>query len=177
MTTDDVPKIIDNKPKLLEFVKDAIVYGDFLLSSGNKADFYVNIKKIYGNPAALRILENEFWNITDKNATCIAANGYGGIPPAAVISATHHLAMSVVREQVKDHGLQNIIEGYVPTAQDKIIIIDDVLSTGKTLQSMITTLRPTGATILAAYVVVQRGDGAVDIPVTSLFKVEEILRP
>jgi orotate phosphoribosyltransferase len=140
------------------------------LRHGGTAPFYVDIKKAYGDPIALRMMSEELWRIMDKRATCIVAGGYGGLPLAAVLSASHYLPLTLVREQAKDHGTMAKLEGYLPTAQDNAVICDDVCSTGKSIESYKTAIGHTGASIIGSYVIVNRGE----YPVTAVLNVKEL---
>ena len=145
------------------------------LKNEGVSDYYIDIKKAYGYPEMLNLISDELWKKVDKGITCIATGGYGGLPIAAVISAKHNLNLTLVREKPKEHGKVGWIDGYTPNEEDKIAIIDDVLTTGKSLREIITALRPTGAEILGCYVVVKRGEGDLPVPLEHLIDQEELL--
>jgi orotate phosphoribosyltransferase len=146
------------------------------LASGVTSDFYVDIKKAYGYPKALNIIAEELWERIDKRTTCIATAGYGGLSPATVISSRHNLNLTLVRDEPKKHGKGGWIDGYVPSKQDKVVLIDDVFTTGGSLRKLIKILEPTRAEIIGAYVVVKRGEGDLSVPLTYLLTPEDFLQ-
>lgn len=132
--------------------------GKFVLTSGKTSNFYVDMKKVLGYPKVSELICGEFCKLVDKRATCVASIGYGGLPLAARVSLKLGLPLVVVREKPRDHGLKNLIDGYVPTEKDKVAIVDDVFTMGTSMLKIIKALEKTKAKILAGYVVVNRGD-------------------
>jgi len=135
-----------------------LVKGKFILTSGKTSDFYVDMKKVLGYPKVSELICDEFCKLVDKRATCVASIGYGGLPLAARVSLKLKLPLVVVREKPRGHGLKNLIDGYVPTKKDKVVVIDDVFTTGTSMLHIVKALSKTKARILAGYVVVNRGD-------------------
>ena len=145
------------------------------LKNAGASDFYVDIKKAYGYPDALNQISDELWKKIDKNVTCIATAGYGGLSPATVISSRHDLYLALVRDEPKKHGRSCWIDGYIPNEQDRVAIVDDVFTTGGSLKKIVGVIEPTGAEIIGCYVVVKRGNGKIQVPVTYLLTSEELL--
>ena len=157
--------------KRLKIVKK----GKFVLTSGKTSDFYVDMKKVLGYPKVSEMICSELCGIIDKKATCIASIGYGGLPLAARVSLKLELPLVVVREKPREHGLKNLIDGYVPTKKDKVAIVDDVFTMGTSISKIAKALSGTGAKILAGYVVVNRGDASkFNIRIESLLTVNEL---
>ena len=165
------------KEELIRVLRElGVVYREPVVGvSGKLLEYYVDVKKAYGNPRALRLISKCLWEIIDKNATCIAAMGYGGISPASVISAQQGLHLALIRDTPKQHGKGGFIDGYVPTFEDKVAIIDDVFTTGGSLRKILSAIEPTKAQVLGCCVVVKRGDGELGVPLRWLLKVEELM--
>ena len=127
------------KKELIKRLKkfDIIESNPVRLKHAGNSSFYINIKKAYGNPDTLEFISQEMWKIVSKKATCVAASGLGGIPLASNISTRYDLNLTLIREKPKGHGLNRLIEGYIPVKEDKIALIDDVFTTGKSLKKMI----------------------------------------
>lgn len=134
------------------------------LKHAGAAHFYFDIKKAYGYPDVLDLMCKCIIRKIPKGVTAVAAAGYGGIPLAAAISKEYNLHLILVREEAKSHGRAVQIEGYIPSRKDSVIIVDDVFSTGKSLEKIIRVLRPSGAKIDGSIVVVKRGTGEISIP-------------
>lgn len=149
--------------------------GTVELKNAGTSNYYINIKKAYGNPDLMFLLCKNLWKKIPNEVTCIAGSGHGGIPLATRISGLYTRKLALVRDGAKDHGLNNLVDGYVPTDKDKIAIVDDVFSTGGSLRKTIETLTPTGAEILGCYVIVKRGEGQLSVPWSYLMAAEELL--
>ena len=157
---------------------DVVIKEPVQLRSGEISNFYVDIKKAYGDPQAFYLLVKAMSDVlkSDFNtSTCVAACGYGGIPLATAVAFKNNLKLSLVRDKVKNHGTKEMIDGYIPDAKDKVVVIDDVLTTGSSITQVIEVLKPTGAKILQAYVVVKRGDAQLEIPTKYLLTVGDLL--
>jgi len=63
----------------------------------------------------------------------------------------------------------------MPKEGDKVAIVDDVFTTGKSLQKIVDVIIPTGAEIVGCYVLVKRGEGQTSVPVESLLHMEDLL--
>lgn len=160
--------------KLLRQI-DIVSFESVKLKNGCISNFYIDIKKAYGHPDALNMISDELGSRIDKNATCIAASGYGGISPASIISVRHGLRLTLVRDQPKGHGTRKWIDGYLPDNKDKAVIVDDVFTTGGTLRRIVEILEPTGAEILGFYAVVKRGDAQLSYKINYLLDSKDLL--
>ncbi len=145
------------------------------LKHAGTSDFYLDIKKAYGYPSVLDLIAKKMWENIDKNVTCIAAGGYGGLPLASVISSQNNLHLTLIRDRLKSHGKSSCIEGYVPTGHDRIVIVDDVFTTGGSLRKIIKILEPTGAEVTGCCVAVKRGEGKLPVPLVYLLTKNDLL--
>lgn len=160
----------------VEFKKIKVIKkGRFVLTGGKISNFYVDIKKVFGYPMVSELVCDELCKIVDKTATCIASIGYGGLPLASMVSLKLGLPPVVVREKPKKHGLKNLIDGYISTEKDRVVVVDDVFTTGTSILKIIKSLSKTKAKILGGYVVVNRGDHEnFTIPIRSLLNVNQL---
>ena len=145
------------------------------LSHGGTSHYYIDFKKAYGDAEAFKLLARRLGDKIPDRTNCIAAYGHGGLPLAGALSVMYGRNLSMVRTELKDHGLSKYIDGYEPREGDKVVIVDDVFTTGKTLQKIVDILVPTGAEIIGCYVLVKRGEGQLSVPVESLLRVEDLL--
>ncbi|MEK6925745.1 MAG: orotate phosphoribosyltransferase [Nanoarchaeota archaeon] len=172
---------MDNiREELIRELKKAeiVSYGDFTLKSGKKSNFYVDLKKVFGNPRILSLICENLYNsltLLDERPNVIAASGYGGIPIATLLSVKTGLHLTLVREKTKDHGENLVIEGYIPKKEDKIIIIDDVFSAGTSINNTIDGLKGTQAKILGAIVVLNREEAKANFPLKCLISLNELV--
>ena len=80
------------------------------------------------------------------NPDIIAGTATAGIPPAAWLAELLNLPMIYVRGEKKDHGKGNRIEGLMKKG-DKILLIEDLISTGQSSLSAIDAIREEGGQI------------------------------
>lgn len=166
----DLQELI-SKLKQLPVIEQGIVE----LKNAGTSDYYINIKKAYGDPELMFLLCKHLWEKIPKEVTCIAGSGHGGIPLATRMSGLYSRKLALVRDGTKEHGLSDLVDGHIPTSKDKIAIVDDVFSTGGSLRKIIEILTPTGAEILGCYVIVKRGEGQLSVPWQYLLTAEELL--
>jgi len=157
--------------KQLEIVQ----HGKVKLSHAGNSDTYFDFKKAFGDAEAFHLLTKYLGEHIPNGTTCIAGGGYGGIPLATSLSLMFYRNLTLVREKPKKYGTMKTIEGHVPTKEDKVTIVDDVFTTGKTLQKIVDLLAPTGAEIVGCYVLLKRGQGDLTVPTYSLLKPEDLV--
>jgi orotate phosphoribosyltransferase len=149
-----------SKQLLKELKEMGIIYKEPVeLKHGGQSEFYVDIKKAYGDYSVVEAIADEIKSFIPDNTTCIAASGYGGIRLAGRLCDDHYYMLAMVRDKPKEHGKPGFIDGYEPGAGDSVYIVDDVFTTGKSLRAMVRAVVPTGATILGCGVVVKRCSG------------------
>ena len=159
---------------------DIVVPGEVKLSHAGSSDFYIDVKKALGYPEISDLIRDELWGKMQRKPTCIAASGYGGIVLATKITDKYRttnnqrIKLTLVRDNPKKHGLNKLVEGYVPTKDDVVAIVDDVLTTGRSIKNVRETLAETGAKITGAYVVVKRGEAQMSLPAFYLFNAWEL---
>lgn len=154
------------------FVDISLLRGDFTLRSGRKSKFYLDIRKSYGDPELLNGLADRLWDAFNCETDCVVGYGFGGIPLATTISSRHNLRLVNIREDRKDHGTGQQIEGYQPKPGDRVIIPDDVFSTGSSIKRATEIIRQTGAEIVKYGVVVDREEGdpsSLEAPLVHVF--------
>lgn len=149
--------------------------GEVELSHAGSSDYYIDVKKAYGDAEAFELMTKRLGEKIHQRTNCIAASGHGGLPLAGALSVLYARNLSLVRTELKEHGLLRSIDGYIPSKNDKVAIVDDVFTTGKTLQKIIDIITPTGAEIVGCYVFFKRGEGKLTVPVESLLSVEDLL--
>ena len=150
--------------------------GKFKLRSGAYSDYYIDIRKLYGDPSLLLNISKEIKKILSSNVNCIAGSGYGGLPLASAVSLVARKNFIAVRNEKKDHGVSKAVEGYVPMKKDRIVIVDDIFTTGSSLLDTIKQLSKTGSKVVGAIVIVKRGKiGKFPVPIRYLFEADKIL--
>ncbi|MBI2035090.1 MAG: hypothetical protein HYT12_00200 [Candidatus Liptonbacteria bacterium] len=165
------------KKKLIQKFKEigVIKKEKVKLKHGGASRFYVDVKKTYGYPDILNELCKRVYEGMPETVSCIAAGGYGGLPLASTIALKYKLRLVLVRDKPKKHGRNAWIDGYVPNRKDKTWIVDDVLTTGKSIIQMAQIVRSTKAKVIGCGVVVRRGRRKLAIPCEYLMTAEDLM--
>jgi len=168
---------MEDREKLISLLRqEEIIYKQPVkLTSGQPAEFYVDVKKSYGNPEIKRLMAKLISRQISPQATCLASSGYGGIPLASSVSDITSLPLILVRDTPKKHGKGGFIDGYVPNQEDRVCLIDDVLTTGGSLIKLEQRISLRHAKILEALVVVKRGEPKLPFPFNYLITAEDLL--
>ena len=143
---------------------DAIKFGDFTLSSGKKSSYYVDLRVVPSFPHQFRkMIKGLQALISDQigydNFDCLASVPTGGLVIASALAIETVKPLVYVRSQPKEHGTSKSIEGKIKK-DAKILMVDDVATTGASVSNAITLLKEAGAKITDVYVVVDRMEGA-----------------
>src|SRR3989344_2256510 len=152
---------------------EIVIKGDVNLRGGQASNFYIDVKKAYGDPKILNLLANNISKILGEE-TCIAAMGHGGIALATAISIQKNLPLVIVRESPKGYGQRKNIDVYLPNSKDKVAIVDDVLTTGGSLGKIAYIIEQTSAKVTTAYVVVKRGEVNLQFPIKHLIDAQSL---
>ncbi len=154
----------DYKEKLMELLKDndVIKFGKFTLSSGRESDYYVDMKKAITEPDILECVANMISDqIKNDDVDKIAGPALGAVPIATATSLISHKPMLMIRKKKKDYGTSKQIEGEL-LEDDKVVIVEDVTTTGGSLIKAIDVIEDNGGNITQAFVIVDRQEGAQD---------------
>ncbi len=146
----------------------ALKYGEFELSSGSKSSYYIDIKKASTNPRFLKLVAKELSDMLKGRGKSIAGVALGGVPIAVAASLESGLPYLIVRKKSKKHGSGKRIEGDIQSG-DRICVIEDVTTTGKSAMEAVRVLRSTGADVSDVFVIVDREEGA-----STLFKENDV---
>lgn len=122
----------------------------FTWTSGWKSPIYCDNRKILSFPYVRDFVKSELANAILENfgdAEALAGVATAGIPHGALASDLLRLPFVYVRSQAKGHGLRNQIEGKLEPGQ-KVVVIEDLVSTGKSSLEAVEALRAAGAEVM-----------------------------
>lgn len=157
----------------MEFVKEfatflhqsgIIKFGDFTLASGKKSSYYVDLRLVPSHPHQFRRMIKHLQNLISEqigfdNIDSIASVPTGGLVIASALAYELVKPLVYVRSQAKEYGTGKLVEGIVKPDM-KILLIDDVATTGGSVINGIRELKKSGAKIDYVYVIVNRQEGA-----------------
>ncbi|OBZ16709.1 MULTISPECIES: orotate phosphoribosyltransferase [Bacillales] len=137
---------------LLEIEAVALRPSDpFTWTSGIKSPIYCDNRLTMTYPEIRDLIAEGFATIIRENypdAEVIAGTSTAGIPHAAWVAQKLNLPMAYIRDKAKGHGKQNQIEGRVNPGQ-KVVVIEDLISTGGSSLKAGLAVREAGAEVLA----------------------------
>ncbi|MBU1915414.1 MAG: orotate phosphoribosyltransferase [Candidatus Thermoplasmatota archaeon] len=171
--------MVGRETVLKQLLKDMKVVqtGEFILASGKKSNYFVNIKRASTNPQVLREIGKAMAPYVGEAK--IAGMALGAVPLAVAVALETNRPFVIVRKEPKDHGAKDLIEGEVLPGE-KFVIVEDVATTGGSTLRVVSALREKGANVAKAIVVVDRLEGAREmltehgIELISLFTVKDL---
>jgi orotate phosphoribosyltransferase len=155
-----------------------VQYGDFVLSSGKKSNYYVNVKRASSDPKILREMAKAISSHVGHEK--LAGMALGAVPLVVAVALQTDRLYVIVRKDQKEHGTMDKIEGDVRPGEE-FIVIEDVATTGASALRVVEALRAKGATAKKVVTVVDREEGAgpflegKGVEMISLFKAKELV--
>ncbi|MFD1317629.1 orotate phosphoribosyltransferase [Loigolactobacillus zhaoyuanensis] len=122
----------------------------FTWASGIKSPIYTDNRLTISYPEVRKHIAKGLAKLIRQHfpdAEVIAGTATAGIPHAAWVAAKLDLPLIYVRSKPKDHGQGRQIEGHL-TAGAKVVVIDDLISTGGSVLKAVTAVKNEGATVL-----------------------------
>jgi orotate phosphoribosyltransferase len=165
--TASTPEIEADRQRLIALISDeAVFHGDFILSSGKQANYYVDMRKLTldhrAAPAIGRIMLDLIADIPDVASVGGLTLGADPIANAILHESVHAgrpLDAFVVRKEPKDHGRGRQIEG-ADVSGKRVVVVEDTSTTGQSALKAVEALRREGAEVVAVAVIVDRATGA-----------------
>jgi orotate phosphoribosyltransferase len=159
----------------------------FALASGRVSEYYVNCKQILSHPRYRRMMaELIAERLAGWDVQAVGGMEIGAIPIATAVSdyvfdrTGRELRTFVVRKKPKDHGMKHAVDGAFQ-AGDRVLIVDDVLTTGQATIDAIAQARAAGLDVRQALVLVDRQEDngrqrveALGVPLTSLLTLQDL---
>ena len=168
--------------------RDAYKEGDFTLSSGRQSKHYVNCKPVTLSGEGLGLVCPMLLECIEPDTVAVGGLTLGADPlvSGVAIAAWFNdckLNALIVRKEAKGHGTNQFIEGPMPPAGSKIVVLEDVITTGGSAIQAAEKLRYVGYRVDRVLAIVDRQeDGEADTAMTaahlelySLFSLDEIV--
>src|SRR5215472_4337352 len=138
----------------------ALQFGMFTLAGGRISPYYLDLRVIPSFPDAFRTC-SELLAQSGKAITGIDKIGgipTGGLPWASVLAYLLSKPLVYTRKDIKLHGREKTVEGIL-TPGDKVLLVDDVITTGKNILAALQTIRGEGGVVENALVLLDRQEG------------------
>ena len=166
----------------------SVRFGEFKLASGQTSDVYVDCRLTTCSPKAMPLIGRLFLRKMEEKGWFPDAVGgltLGADPVAFAIARESLDCMPpvdcfIVRKDRKSHGMQRVIEGLESTEGHKVVILDDVCTTGESTGLAIENALASGMEIVGAVCLIDREAGATEllrdkygVQLASIFKLSD----
>lgn len=154
--------------------------GTFTLRSGQTATTYFDKYLFEADPVLLREVAELAAPLVPAETEVLAGLELGGVPVATALSLTTGLPAAFVRKEAKTYGTAKLAEGAEVDGR-KVLVVEDVITTGGQVLASAADLRERGADIVAVLCVIDRSEGAhrlaeAGLDLISLFTAADLTR-
>ncbi|MDD5561947.1 MAG: orotate phosphoribosyltransferase [Candidatus Omnitrophica bacterium] len=171
------------KARLLDLLnKEALKRGKFVLSSGKESNYYLDGRVITLTPEGAYLVAAIILDMIKGEALdAVGGPTLGADPIVGALAALSYIdgcpvKTFIVRKQAKEHGRQRQVEGPELKKGARVILVDDVATSGKAILEAKLALDKIGVKAEKAIVIVDRSEGAVDNLAKAGLKLESIFK-
>jgi len=165
-------------------VAAAYLEGDFVLRSGKRSRYYLDKFRFETQPDLLAALGEAIAAAVGEHepeAVRLAAPVLGAVPLAAAAALTGGLPFVIVRDEAKEYGTANRLEGAYEEGE-LVCLVEDIVTSGGALLEAIEAVRDAGLVVRTAVCVIDREEGGTDalarhaVRLRPLFRAGELLK-
>ncbi|MEI8348833.1 MAG: orotate phosphoribosyltransferase [Candidatus Omnitrophota bacterium] len=161
--------------------KEALFKGEVRLSSGKISNFYIDVRRVSLSSQGIYLISHLFWQlIKDDHIAAMGGPTLGADPLVAGVCMLAHenkrsLGGFLIRKTPKEHGRQQLLEGKELAPGARVVVVDDVATSGASLVKAVEILQNERIQVVKTLVVVDREEGAaqnlakLNCPLVSLF--------
>jgi len=171
---DDIEKKIweEEKKYLMKYISlnlirnNALKIGDYILRSGKKSPYYVDLRQTISDPISMDWISNSLARIVineigESKTDKILGVPTAGVPFATIISQKLAKPMLYYRKERKEHGVKKKIEGDLQR-NERIVMVDDLITTGQSVIDAVNAARDQGGVVNELVVLLDREQGGIE---------------
>ncbi|XZN95385.1 MAG: orotate phosphoribosyltransferase [Microcoleus sp.] len=141
--------------------------GDFVLSSGQKSSYYINCKPVTLHPEGALATGRLLLSMLSADVDAVAGLTLGADPIVTAVSVVSALGdrpipALIVRKGAKGHGTMAYIEGPTLSEGAKVVVLEDVVTTGKSAMQAVERLRGAGYKVDRILSLIDREQGGAE---------------
>src|ERR687885_229770 len=149
------------------FCQQAYKEGDFVLSSGQRSSYYINGKQVTLHPQGALAIGRLLLSLLPLDTEAVAGLTLGADPivsAVSVVSAYENrpIPALIVRKESKGHGTMSYIEGPSLPVGAKVVVLEDVVTTGQSAMKAVERLRDAGYSVEQVIALVDRQQGGAE---------------
>ena len=150
------------------FCQLAYKEGDFVLSSGQHSSYYINGTQVTLNPQGALVIGRILLSQLPMDTEAVAGLTLGADPIVSAVSVVSALENRpipalIVRKEAKGHGTMAYIEGPSLPAGAKVVVLEDVVTTGQSAMKAVERLRSAGYSVDRVIALVDRQQGGAEL--------------
>lgn len=155
--------------------------GKFTLKNGSESNYYINLRNLIREPEVIKVICELIYdkiNFLSWKDFVICGLPYAGIPYAQGYSILYNTPSVFLRKEQKKHGMNNMIDGLEGLDKKKVLLIDDVITSGSSIQESLVHFEKAKLEVIGTIVIMDRrieNTGLIE-NVHSLFKLEDLLQ-
>ena len=172
--------LISQRQLLLDlFCKLAYKEGDFVLSSGQRSSYYINGKQVTLHPQGALAMGRLLLSQLAMDTEAVAGLTLGADPIVSAVSVVSALENRpipalIVRKESKGHGTMAYIEGPTLPEGAKVVVLEDVVTTGQSAMKAVERLREAGYSVEQVIALVDRQQGGAEFYQSAGLKFEAV---
>ncbi|MDF5722431.1 MAG: orotate phosphoribosyltransferase [Rhizonema sp. PD37] len=150
------------------FCQVAYQEGDFVLSSGQRSSYYINGKQVTLHPLGAVAIGRILLPLLPSDTQAVAGLTLGADPIVSAVSVVsvyekRSLPALIVRKETKGHGTKAYIEGPTLPEGAKVVVLEDVVTTGQSAMKAVERLRVAGYTVTQVISLIDRQQGGAEL--------------
>ncbi|MBD1836002.1 orotate phosphoribosyltransferase [Cyanobacteria bacterium FACHB-472] len=150
------------------FCRLAYKEGDFVLSSGQRSSYYINGKQVTLHPEGALAIGRILLSLLPMDTQAVAGLTLGADPIVTAVSVVsayekRSLPALIIRKEAKGHGTKAYIEGPDLPAGAKVVVLEDVVTTGQSALKAVERLRDAGYSVDEVISLVDRQQGGTEL--------------
>ncbi|WP_206816264.1 orotate phosphoribosyltransferase [Chroococcus sp. FPU101] len=181
---------IASRPALREFLLNLLLQlayreGDFVLSSGQKSSYYINGKEVTLNAEGALAIGRLILPLLPPQTDAVAGLTLGADPIVSAVSVVsayeaRPIPALIIRKEAKGHGTKAYIEGPTLSSGAKVVVLEDVVTTGKSALQAVERLKDAGYVVEQIIALVDREQGggelyeSLGLKFQALFSIREL---